>query len=127
MTSGSTTYLFFIAAVFVVYWAAAQHRVARLLVVLTANYYFCARFGLFYVALLPACSTLDFVIGLALMRWEDARVRRGLVWTSIAANLTLLFLSRHVGWAFPLGLSFYTFQSLTYTLDLYRRDSEGTR
>jgi D-alanyl-lipoteichoic acid acyltransferase DltB (MBOAT superfamily) len=29
-------------------------------------------------------------------------------------------------WVFPLGLSFYTFQALTYTLDLYRRDAEGT-
>ena len=54
-------------------------------------------------------------------------LRRALVWTSVAANLTLLFSSRHTGWVFPLGLSFYTFQSLTYTLDLYRRDGEGTR
>ena len=29
-------------------------------------------------------------------------------------------------WIFPLGLSFYTFQALTYTIDLYRRDGEGT-
>src|SRR5688572_269169 len=29
-------------------------------------------------------------------------------------------------WIFPLGLSFYTFQALTYTIDLYRRDAEGT-
>src|SRR4051812_711583 len=107
MTPGSTTYLFFIAAVFLLYWTAAQHRVARLIVILAANYYFCARFGLFYIALLPACSTLDFLLGLGLMRWQDARIRRALMWTSVAANLTLLFLSRHVGWAFSLGLSFY--------------------
>ena len=37
-------------------------------VVLLANYYFCARFGLFYLALLPACSTVDFLVGLGLMR-----------------------------------------------------------
>ena len=29
-------------------------------------------------------------------------------------------------WVFPLGLSFYAFQALTYTIDLYRRDAEGT-
>ena len=29
-------------------------------------------------------------------------------------------------WIFPLGLSFYAFQALTYTLDLYRRNAEGT-
>src|SRR5207248_1811037 len=118
MTAGGATYFIFIAAVFFIYWVAAGHRVARLSIVLLANYYFCARFGLFYLALLPACSTLDFLVGLGLMRWNDARARRALVGISIAANLTLLWASRHAGLAFPLGLSFYTFQSLTYTLDL---------
>src|SRR5882672_5936837 len=99
MTPGSTTYFFFIAAAFFLYWAAARHRVARLTVVLAANYYFCARFGLFYLTLLPVCSAVDFLIGLGLMRWNDVRIRRALVWTSVAANLTLLFLSRHGGWA----------------------------
>jgi alginate O-acetyltransferase complex protein AlgI len=127
MTAGDATYFIFIAAVFFIYWAAAGHRTARIGIVLLANYYFCARFGVFYLALLPACSTLDFLVGLGLMRFRGERVRRLLVGVSIAANVTLLWASRHAGWAFPLGLSFYTFQSLTYTLDLYRRDGEGTR
>ena len=57
---------------------------------------------------------------------------------SIALNLAVLAGSRHMGlflghgpaarwdWIFPLGLSFYAFQALTYTIDLYRRDAEGT-
>src|SRR5712671_5096413 len=110
MTSGGATYFIFIAAVFFIYWASAGHRVARLGVVLLANYYFCARFGLFYLALLPACSTLDFLVGLGLMRWNEVRVRRVLVWVSVAANLTLLWASRHAGGAWTLGLSFYTLQ-----------------
>ena len=127
MTAGGVTYFIFIAAVFFIYWAAAGHRVARLGVVLLANYYFCARFGIFYLALLPACATLDFLVGLGLMRSSNPGVRRLLVGISIAANVALLWASRHAGLAFPLGLSFYAFQSLTYTLDLYRRDAEGTR
>jgi alginate O-acetyltransferase complex protein AlgI len=127
MLSGSAPYFLFAAAVFFVYWTAAANRHARLCVVLLANYFFCARFGLFYLVLLPACGTLDFVIGLGLARYQHRGLRRALVWLSVAANLTLLFSSRHTGWVFPLGLSFYTFQSLTYTIDLYRRDGEGTR
>jgi len=127
MPSGSAPFFLFVAAVFLVYWSAPGNRYARLGIILLANYFFCARFGLFYLALLPACSTLDFLIGLGLMRWKNPWARRALVWTSVAANLTLLFSTRHTGWVFPLGLSFYTFQSLTYTLDLYRRDAEGTR
>jgi len=52
----------------------------------------------------------------------------------VVLNLAALAASRHMGlllkggwdWIFPLGLSFYTFQSLTYTIDLYRRDGEAT-
>src|ERR1022692_3679292 len=69
------------------------------------------------------------------MRFRHTAVRRLLVCVSIAVNLALLVGSRHMGavigpmgwdWVFPLGLSFYTFQALTYTIDLYRRDDEGT-
>jgi alginate O-acetyltransferase complex protein AlgI len=127
MASGSAPYFVLVAAVFFLYWTAASNRYARLSIILLANYYFCARFGLFYLILLPVCSSLDFLIGLGLMRFSNQGLRRALVWTSVAANLTLLFSSRHTGWVFPLGLSFYTFQSLTYTLDLYRRDGQGTR
>jgi D-alanyl-lipoteichoic acid acyltransferase DltB (MBOAT superfamily) len=127
MPSGSAPFFLFVAAVFLIYWTAAASRRARLGIILLANYYFCARFGLFYVALLPVCSTLDYLVGLGLVRWEHAGLRRLLVSISVAGNLTLLYSTRHTGWVFPLGLSFYTFQSLTYTLDLYRRDGEGTR
>src|SRR5215470_13073834 len=127
MTAGSFSYLLFAAAVFFAYWTAAGHKLARQGVMLLANYYFCSRFGLFYLALLPACSTVDYLVGLGLMRWSDVRIRRPLVWLSVAVNLTLLWAMRHTGWVFPLGLSFYAFQSLTYTIDLYRGDAGGTR
>jgi D-alanyl-lipoteichoic acid acyltransferase DltB (MBOAT superfamily) len=68
------------------------------------------------------------------MRCQGRMARRVLVSVSILVNLSLLVGSRHMGWflrpgwdwVFPLGLSFYTFQALTYTIDLYRRDAEGT-
>ena len=135
LAAGSSTYFIFVAAVFFVYWTAPQTRLLRLAIILLANYFFCARYGLFYLALLPACSTVDFLVGLGLMRSRHAAVRRLLVGVSIAVNLALLVGSRHMGavigpmgwdWIFPLGLSFYTLQALTYTLDLYRRDAEGT-
>ncbi len=138
LQAGSAGYFTFVAAVFFLYWAAAQSRLPRLGVVLLANYFFCARYGLFYIFLIPACSTVDYIVGLGLMRFRRAGVRRALVGLSLAVNLTLLMGSRgalvnpHAGsftgdWVFRLGLSFYTFQALTYTLDLYRRDAEGTR
>jgi alginate O-acetyltransferase complex protein AlgI len=132
--SGSGIYFVFLATVFFLYWASTGSRLVRLAVILAANYLFCARFGLFYVLLIPACSTVDFLIGLGLMRSDRPRIRALLVAASVILNLGILILSRHMGlllnrrwdWIFPLGLSFYIFQSLTYTIDLYRRDGEGT-
>jgi alginate O-acetyltransferase complex protein AlgI len=135
----SAAYYIFIAAVFFLYWTAARHRLARLAVILLASYFFCARFGIFYVVLLPICSSIDYAVGLGLMRFERRSVRRLLVGVSVALNLALLAGSRHMpwflaarhgattwDWIFPLGLSFYVFQALTYTIDLYRRDGGGT-
>src|SRR5437016_2730105 len=125
MPVGSATYFLFLGAVFFLYWTSPQSRLFRLSIVLLANYFFCARYGLFYLALLPACATLDYWIGRALVASDHIQYRRLLVALSILANLALLVASRHTGWIFPLGLSFYTLQSLTYTIDLYRRDGEA--
>jgi alginate O-acetyltransferase complex protein AlgI len=138
MQVGSGAYYLFVATVFFLYWAAASARRVRLGIVLLANYVFCAQFGVFYVLLLPACSLVDYSIGLGLMRFRQPALRRLLVTISLALNLALLIGSRYMpwllnrhgavqwDWVFPLGLSFYIFQSLTYTIDLYRRDAEGT-
>jgi len=136
----SVVYYTFVAAVFFLYWLSSQSRFLRLAAILLANYVFCAHFGLFYVLLLPLCSTLDFLIGLGLIHFRRPPIRRTLLSLSLFSNLAILILSRHVqtivsglgrvafrwDWVFPLSLSFYALQSLTYTIDLYRRDGEGT-
>jgi D-alanyl-lipoteichoic acid acyltransferase DltB (MBOAT superfamily) len=135
MSSGSAAYFAFVAAVFFGYWVSYRWVRLRLAVVLLANYLFCAQFGLFYVVLLPACAAIDYAVGLGLMRIRRASLRRILLAISVTLNMGVLIGSRHLGalvsnrwsWVFPLGLSFYTLQSLTYTIDLYRRDAEGTR
>src|SRR5689334_1798250 len=94
--SGSGIYFVFVAAVFFLYWASTGSRLARLAVILAANYLFCARFGLFYVLLIPACSSLDFLFGLGLMRSNRPRIRALLVTASVVLNLGILVLSRHM-------------------------------
>jgi alginate O-acetyltransferase complex protein AlgI len=130
--SASGTFYLFVAAVFFLYWISSGARLVRLGVILAANYLFCAHFGLFYVVLLPVCGSIDYVIGEGLVRWRRPRVRRLLVTLSILMNLSLVLGGRHTAWflgdkwewVFPLGLSFYAFQSLTYTIDLYRGDTQ---
>src|SRR4051812_40303277 len=94
--SGGAVYFTFIAVVFLLYWSCRRARIARLSAVLLANYLFCASFGLFYAALLPLCSAIDYLIGLGLMRFRASGVRRALLGISIALNLALLLGARHV-------------------------------
>ncbi len=145
MLLSTSTYFIFLVAVFALYWPVSRLRTLTLAVVLFANYFFYAKWDLFYLALIPAVSSCDYFIGLGLQSWQNKIVRRALVTASILMNVGLLagfkympfFLqnwSNVTGkpapewhWTLPLTLSFYVFQALTYTIDLYRRDAKGTR
>ena len=113
--------------------------------ILFANYFFLARWDISCLALIPAASSCDYVIGLGLQYSENQKIRKLLVTCSILLNIGLIvafkympfFLQNWAGlrgeeprewhWTLPISLSFYAFQSLTYTIDLYRRDIPGTR
>ncbi len=123
----TAAYFSFLVAVFFAYWLAARYRLGALAVVLFANYFFYARWDLVYLALIPAASTCDFLIGHALHRYTRPGLRRLLVTLSIALNVGLIASVKYftvLPWVLPLALSFYGFQSLTYTIDIYRRDAQ---
>jgi alginate O-acetyltransferase complex protein AlgI len=141
----SSTYFIFLVAVFALYWPVSRIRTLTLAVVLFANYLFYAKWDLLYLALIPAVSSCDYVLGLGLQYAQNRAVRRLLVSASILMNVCLLATIKYVPfflqnwsnwthrpapewhWTLPLSLSFYVFQALTYTIDLYRRDAKGTR
>jgi len=123
----TAAYFVFLAAVFFAFWIAARYRLGALAVVLFANYFFYARWALAYLAIIPVASSCDFLIGRALDRTAGPVQRRLLVALSIVLNIGLIASAKYVPglpWALPLALSFYGFQSLTYTLDIYRRDAK---
>ena len=122
----TAAYFTFLAAVFFAYWLAARYRLGALAVILFANYFFYARWDLAYLAIIPVASTCDFFIGRALHRSTRSGLRRLLITLSIALNIGLIASVKYLPvlpWVLPLALSFYGFQSLTYTIDIYRRDA----
>lgn len=130
MLLSSSAYFIFLVGVFLLYWPLARVRVAALGVILLANYFFYAKWDLVYLLLIPAASSWDFAIGLGLQDSKNPGVRRVLVAASIAINIGLLAGLRYVpgaSVALPVTLSFYVFQALTYTIDVYRGDAPGTR
>ena len=77
--SGSGPFFVLLAVVFFLYWALSSARLPRLAIVLFANYLFCAHYGLFYVVLMPACSTVDYLVGRGLMTAKGTAIRKLLV------------------------------------------------
>ena len=144
MLLSSPSFLIFLGAVFFLYWPVSRNRRLALAVVVLANFYFYARWHPIYLLLIPAAATLDYLLALGMGRSKTPALRRSYVAGSLFLNLGLLaslkyvpfFLENLAGlshegaakwhWSLPLGLSFYVFQSLTYTLDVYRRQLKPT-
>jgi D-alanyl-lipoteichoic acid acyltransferase DltB (MBOAT superfamily) len=144
MLLSSSTYFYFLVAVFLLYWPVSRWRTLGLAVLLFANYFFYAKWDLFYLALIPAASAADFFIGLGLGRAKSKAIRKVLVTLSVLLNVGVLAVFKYTTfaleswrqatgqdvpkweWIFPLGISFYCFQSLTYTISIYREDAKPT-
>jgi alginate O-acetyltransferase complex protein AlgI len=117
-------YYCFLVVVFLCFWLLRRSRIASLTMICAANLFFFAHAALLYLLLIPAAATVDFFLGQALGRLRRVAVRRLLVSGSIVMNVSLIALTKYVsGIALPLSLSFYAFQALTYTIDIYRNDS----
>jgi alginate O-acetyltransferase complex protein AlgI len=123
----TAAYFVFLGAVFFAFWLAARYRLGAVAVIVFANYFFYARWDLVYLAIIPVASTCDFLIGQAIHNSSRPGVRRLLVTLSILLNVGLIASVKYLPvlpWVLPLALSFYGFQSLTYTIDIYRRDAK---
>ena len=144
MLLSSPSFLIFLGAVFFLYWPASRNRRLALAVVVLANCYFYARWHPIYLLLIPAAASIDYLLAFGISRSETRAARKSYLAGSLLLNLGLLaslkyvpfFLENFTGlsleaaakwhWSLPLGLSFYVFQSLTYTLDIYRRHLRPT-
>lgn len=146
-----STWLFalFYTVVFIAYWSLRGRR-ARHLLLLAASYVFYMTWNPWLVALILGSTVLDYGIGLGLGRCAGPRGRRALVVFSIAGNLGVLALFKYADFfilsaqsmleslgfraslstlslILPVGISFYTFQTLSYTIDVYWRRVEPER
>jgi len=145
----SLAFLLFVPVVFALHWTVPDRR-SRNWILLFASYVFYGWWDARFCALILISSVIDFSVGLALGRVSDGRHRRILLGVSLAFNLGMLGLFKYfhffvdsavqlaeaVGWRFapvdlqillPIGISFYTFQTLSYTIDVYRGALNPTR
>jgi alginate O-acetyltransferase complex protein AlgI len=146
----SFSFVLFFATVLLLYHGPLrQSWRAQKAMLLVASYVFYAAWNPPFVALLWLSTLVDWWVGSLMHRTDGSAARRGLLAVSLAVNLGMLSYFKYgafllenfallVGAAgiryvppdwdifLPIGISFYTFQTLSYTIDIYRRDLEPT-
>lgn len=153
MTFNSLQYLGFLALVVALHWALPRRARVPLLVV--TSYVFYAAWDVRFLALIVGVSAVDWAVGRALERVDDGRpgvdrLRRRLLLVSIVVDLGVLAVFKYAGFfteeagallervglatdpavlrlVLPVGISFITFQSLSYVIDVYRRELPAVR
>ena len=140
MIFSSGLFLFLFLGFSLVYMLLQRKTTARLLFVSLFSYYFYYKSSGVYFFLLGIVTVSDFLLARQIARIETLWKRQMLVTLSLAINLGLLCYFKYTNFFYemlaplwngtfepldiflPVGISFFTFQSLSYTLDVYRRD-----
>lgn len=151
MLFNSVDFAVFLPVVFVLYWFVTSRNLKlQNFLILSASYFFYGWWDWRFLALIIFSTIIDYFVGLRLHKEENQVKRKLLLFTSIGVNLGFLgffkyynfFLENFIA-AFsffgaeisagslniilPVGISFYTFQTLSYTIDIYRKKIEPTR
>lgn len=144
MLFNSLQFALFLPVVFALYWALPKK--GRIWLLLAASYYFYMSWKAAYVLLIFFTTLISFAGGLALERAVSPRQKKAILGGVLFACLGVLFIfkyfnflsqsiSRICQWAaiplhpitlrllLPVGISFYTFQTLSYVIDIYREQT----
>ncbi len=150
MLFNSLDFAIFLPIVFTIYWALRKHIKGQNILIVVASYTFYGWWNWKFLSLILFSTIVDYLIGRALMTTKVDSKRKLLLWTSILVNLGFLgffkyynFFLENVATAFtffgqsinttslniilPVGISFYTFQTLSYTIDIYKNKLKATK
>ncbi|MEM0992003.1 MAG: MBOAT family O-acyltransferase [Bacteroidota bacterium] len=142
MIFNSLSFLLFIALFFPLYFSLRGR--ARLLLCLAASYIFYGYWDWRFLSLILFSTLVDYSIGLKMNDLSDEKIRKRLLILSLFINLGFLAVFKYFNFfltsfqellqtlglegdtntlqiILPVGISFYTFQSMSYTIDVYRK------
>ena len=142
----SGLFLFLFAGFLLVYSAVRRATLARIVYVILFSLYFYYKSSGIYFLLLVFAATSDFLIAQAIARSKGRTARRWLVALSVAVNLGMLGYFKYTNFLIdianqlfgqgflqfqniflPVGISFFVFQSMSYTIDVYRGQLQPLR
>tara|TARA_R110002074_G_scaffold393022_1_gene579156 strand:+ start:9260 stop:10693 length:1434 start_codon:yes stop_codon:yes gene_type:complete len=145
MFFNSIAFLLFLPTVFIIYWFLLKRNLkAQNILLLIASYFFYGWWDYRFLILIALSTVIDYVVGLKLQDETVDKKRKYLLALSLIFNLGMLGFFKYYNffidswldsWAIlgikmhastmqiilPVGISFYTFQTLSYTIDVYRK------
>lgn len=151
MLFNSPEFALFFPTVFGLYWLLSPDRVRyQNLLIILASYVFYGWWDLRFLGLIAFSTLLDFFVGIGLSKTDNQGQRKSLLYLSILTNIGLLGVFKYYNFfadnlvavlssiglkpnirslniILPVGISFYTFQTLSYTIDVYRNKLVPTR
>jgi D-alanyl-lipoteichoic acid acyltransferase DltB (MBOAT superfamily) len=151
MLFNSLDFAVFLPIVFFLYWFVTKRSLKlQNVLIVAASYVFYGWWDWRFLSLILFSTIVDYLVGLALHKKEDAKTRKLLLWTSIAVNIGFLGFFKYYNFflenfqkaftffgsefsgdtlniVLPVGISFYTFQTLSYSIDIYKRKLEPTK
>lgn len=148
MLFNSFEFWIFFACVVALYWRLERR--GQNILLLLASYFFYGYWDWRFLSLIAISTLVDFFVAHRLEETEAPRARKHLLVISILTNLGLLGFFKYFGFfvkeltqlldllgipasgpalniILPVGISFYTFQTLSYTIDVYRREAKPIR
>ena len=150
MLFNSLTFAVFFAIVYILYLCFQRKFRWQNWMLLVASYIFYCWWDWRFLSLIAISTALDYTCGLMISESDNERRRKIFLWMSIVGNLSILgffkyfnffidnldslFVSVGIHASLPVlkillppGISFYTFQTICYTLDIYRKKMKPTR
>ncbi|WP_107040028.1 MBOAT family O-acyltransferase [Brumimicrobium mesophilum] len=151
MLFNSIDFAIFLPTVLILYWFVFNKSLkAQNFLIVVASYLFYGLWDWKFLFLILLSTVVDYSIGLLLKKENHLTKRKVLLWTSVAVNLGILGFFKYYNFfienfievfsifgvsiqantlniILPVGISFYTFQTLSYTIDVYKRKLEPTK
>ena len=152
MVFNSISFIIFFCLFFLLFWLINNRFSvkARNLFTIISSYIFYGWWDWRFLSLIFISSAADFFIGMALSNSSKKRTRKALLYSSLTINLGILFFFKYFNFftdslqhllevinipfnpltlniILPVGISFYTFQTLSYTIDIYKGTMKPTK